>query len=175
MLAEIVDDAEEYLRVHLARQLLSQCIEQYRVANQNPILARAEQHFSTLTDGAYARVIADTDANGKLLLAAEPRSLDRQVRIEHMSEGTLDQLYLALRLAGLDRYLQADRGMPLLLDDLFITFDDVRTTAGLRVLDQLADRVQVIIFTHHTHVADLATKALPADRIHVHSLPASSA
>jgi uncharacterized protein YhaN len=56
--------------------------------------------------------------------------------------------------------------MPLLLDGLFITFDEERTAAGFRVLDEIADRFQVIVFTHHAHIADLAQAVLRQDRIH---------
>jgi len=39
------------------------------------------------------------------------------------------------------------------------------------VLDGMADRFQVIVFTHHEHLAALARQALPPGRVHVHTLP----
>ena len=69
-----------------------------------------------------------------------------------LSEGTRDQLYLALRLATLERHAVAGNALPIAVDDIFMTFDERRTEAALRVLDGMADRFQVIVFTHHEHV-----------------------
>ncbi len=55
-----------------------------------------------------------------------------------MSEGSRDQLYLALRLAALELQVEQGFAMPLIADDLFINFDDRRTAAGLRVLGELS-------------------------------------
>ena len=90
------------------------------------------------------------------------------VSVEGMSEGTRDQLYLALRLATLERYAEEGRAMPLLLDDVLMTFDDERAAAALRVFDELAERFQVILLTHHAHLADVAAGALAGQRLHVH-------
>jgi len=57
--------------------------------------------------------------------------------------------------------------VPLLLDDLFVHFDDERTQAGLRVLDELSNTVQVLLFTHHERVAEQAKKAIDAPRVTV--------
>ncbi|MDP2222077.1 MAG: hypothetical protein Q8K34_18080, partial [Hydrogenophaga sp.] len=75
-------------------------------------------------------------------------------------EGSRDQLYLALRLAALE--LQTDQGLclPLIADDLFINFDDERTTAGLRVLGELSRQMQVVFLTHHDHLVPLAQQVL---------------
>ena len=85
-----------------------------------------------------------------------------------MSEGTRDQLYLALRLATLERYAEEGRAMPLLLDDVLMTFDDDRAAAALRVFDELSERFQVILLTHHAHLIEVAARTLPEQRLHVH-------
>ncbi len=80
-----------------------------------------------------------------------------------MSEGSRDQLYLALRLAALE--IQIDQGfnMPLIADDLFINFDDRRTAAGLKVLGELSRSMQVVFLTHHDHLVPLAKEVLGVD------------
>ena len=169
-LATVVEESEEYLRLFLARKVLLDCMEEYREANQGPVLARAEHTFRALTAGRFDRLVAEADDKGRHQLSAR-RSTGEQIGVDGMSEGTRDQLYLALRLASLDRYAAAGRTMPLLLDDVFMTFDDGRAQAGLKVLDGLADTFQVILFTHHPHLAALAQATLPAARVHVHELP----
>jgi len=78
------------------------------------------------------------------------------VRVEAMSEGTRDQLYLALRLATLERYLAHAEPLPLVIDDILVNFDDERSRATLEVLAELSRRTQVILFTHHARLRDLA-------------------
>ena len=50
--------------------------------------------------------------------------------------------------------------LPVLADDLFINFDDLRAEAGFRVLGELAKSTQVLFFTHHQHLLDIARKSL---------------
>ncbi|WP_269453052.1 ATP-binding protein [Yinghuangia sp. ASG 101] len=174
--AELSVDVEQYVRLELAREVLLRCIEDYRRDNQAPVLTRAEALFAALTGGRFTRLVTETEAkSGKAVLKALRAGRGNRrdgVGVEAMSEGTRDQLYLALRLATLERYADAERTMPLILDDIAMTFDDGRTGALLRVLDAMADRFQVVLFTHHEHLADLARAALPEGRAHVHGLPA---
>jgi uncharacterized protein YhaN len=73
-----------------------------------------------------------------------------------MSEGTQDQLFLALRLAAVGQSLEAGTHLPFLADDLFVNFDDDRARAGLEVLGELSRSTQVLFFTHHAHLKSLA-------------------
>jgi uncharacterized protein YhaN len=79
-----------------------------------------------------------------------------------MSDGTTDQLYLALRIAAIEDYLDHAEPMPFIADDLFINFDDKRAAAGFQVLNELAKKTQVLFFTHHGHLLDVARKTLGA-------------
>ena len=92
------------------------------------------------------------------------------VHVEGMSEGTRDQLYLALRLAALDRHLEEHEPMPLILDDLLSTFDDERAKAILPQLAQLAKRTQSLLFTHHAHLIELARETLGNEGFKLHRL-----
>jgi uncharacterized protein YhaN len=92
------------------------------------------------------------------------------VGVEGMSDGTADQLYLALRLAGIETYLETNEPMPLIFDDILIRFDDHRASAALEVLRALSEKTQVIFFTHHRHLVDLAEKCIPTSGIIKHIL-----
>jgi uncharacterized protein YhaN len=74
-----------------------------------------------------------------------------------MSDGTQDQVYLALRLAalGLAHATNAEP-LPLILDDGLVHFDDERTATMLEVLAEASDTMQVIVFTHHRSVVTAA-------------------
>jgi uncharacterized protein YhaN len=56
-------------------------------------------------------------------------------------------------------------------DDIFVNFDDDRARAGFEVLGDLATRTQVIFFTHHPRLREVAAEALPAERLGLHELP----
>jgi uncharacterized protein YhaN len=82
------------------------------------------------------------------------------VPVEGMSEGTVDQLFLALRLAAVEEAVDAGSRLPFLADDLFINYDDDRSAAGLQVLAELSRKTQILFFTHHRRLLELAEKAL---------------
>jgi uncharacterized protein YhaN len=63
---------------------------------------------------------------------------------------------LALRLAGLETYLEKSEPLPFVVDDILIMFDNDRAAATLKVLAELSRRTQVIFFTHHRHLVALA-------------------
>jgi len=93
-----------------------------------------------------------------------------EVRVEGMSDGTTDQLYLALRLASLETYLKNNEPMPFIVDDILIRFDDKRATAALQVLAELSTKTQVIFFTHHQHLVELAETNIDSTTLFKHSL-----
>ncbi|GBC61372.1 hypothetical protein DENIS_2332 [Desulfonema ishimotonii] len=87
-----------------------------------------------------------------------------------MSEGTADQLYLAIRLASLEAWLEKNEPVPFVVDDILIKFDDDRAVATLQVLSRLSRQTQVIFFTHHRHLPALAEKHLEAGELFTHRL-----
>jgi uncharacterized protein YhaN len=98
------------------------------------------------------------------------RDSGKEVAVEDLSEGARYQLYLALRIASLERYLERNPPLPLVLDDVLITFDDERAAAALGVLGELAERIQILFFTHHSRDVLLASEVIPSSRLSHHSL-----
>jgi len=168
-LAQVGEYAEEYVRTMLAKLLLEEEVARYRDDNQGPLLERARSLFRGLTLGRYIGLDTDTDNNGNPLLFARNAD-DRLLEVAALSTGTRDQLYLALRLAALEHFMARRGPLPLLLDDLFVHFDDERTKAGLVALDSLADTTQVLLFTHHAQVAEQAAEVIASDRVTIHQL-----
>ena len=129
--------------------------------------------FAGLTGGSFARLQIDDDGDGRSVLKGV-RPDGRLVGVEGMSDGSHDQLYLALRLASLESWLQSHEPVPFVVDDILLNFDDVRATAALRALAELSRRTQVLFFTHHRHIIDLARTHLPREVVFVHELPGPS-
>ncbi|WP_020589943.1 YhaN family protein [Desulfobacter curvatus] len=168
-LAGIAQYAEHYLRFQIGALILEQQIENYRKENQAPVLGRAGELFSKLTLGSYAGLRDELDASGKpILLGVRPDN--QEVAIAGMSDGSRDQLYLALRLATLEQHIKKEEPMPFVVDDILIGFDDDRTRVCLEVLAQLSKNIQVLLFTHHQRVLELATNCNESNRIFQHRL-----
>jgi uncharacterized protein YhaN len=155
ILAGLREDVDRYARLRLASAVLHQEIDRYRAENQAPVLRRAGDLFTGLTLSRYRGLQTDFDKDDAPVLVAL-RDDGRKVRVDGMSDGTRDQLYLALRLATLERYLAHAEPLPFIVDDILINFDDERSEATLKVLAELSTKTQVILFTHHARLRDLA-------------------
>ena len=168
-LAKMVSGVEQYLRLQIAALILEQRIEVYRKKNQAPVLARAGELFSKLTLGSYANLCDELDDNGRpILLGVRPD--DKVVSVDGMSDGSRDQLYLSLRLATLEQHLSKGEPVPFVVDDILIGFDDNRTKVCLEVLADLAASTQVLLFTHHRRVLELANELEAKTGIAIHEL-----
>jgi DNA repair exonuclease SbcCD ATPase subunit len=96
-----------------------------------------------ITDGRYGRVKVDDRTLDIAVFAPERADW---VDVRELSQGTLDQIYLAARL-GLVRLVTGDRRPPLVLDDPFVTFDDGRATRAFELLRSITGDFQVIFLT----------------------------
>ncbi|MFB0490459.1 uncharacterized protein YhaN [Methylobacterium sp. OAE515] len=159
--ADLQAAARSWAVLRLAGLMLGQAVARHRAGQQDPLLARAGALFCAMTGGGFSGLAQTYDEADTPRLAGQ-RAGGGLVQIEGMSEGTRDQLYLALRLAYLEDYAGRAEPAPFIGDDLFSTFDEVRTGHGLDALAAIGERVQPILFTHHRHVADIARDRLGA-------------
>ena len=158
-LVEIGRISERYVRVRTSALLLQWAIDRYRREKQAPLLKRAGELFATITAGSFAGLRVDYDAGDQAHLAGL-RPAGEVVRVSGMSSGTADQLYLALRVAAVADYLEQSAALPFVADDLFVNFDNDRARAGFQVLADLATKTQVLFFTHHLHLVEIARETL---------------
>jgi len=157
VLASIRDHVDDYVKLRLASLVLRQAIENYRAKNQGPLLERAGTLFARLTLGSFSGLKTDYGENDEPVLQGV-RPDGNVVDVAGMSDGTLDQLYLSLRLATLEKYLETNEPMPFIVDDILIRFDDDRARATLEVLADLSEKTQVLFFTHHARLVELSSK-----------------
>lgn len=146
----------QYLRLRIAAEVLQRAMDSYREKHQGPVLRRASELFSRLTLGEHTGLTTGFGDDDKPVLVAI-RSNKEQVGVSGLSDGTRDQLYLALRLAAIEHHVSTVAPCPLILDDILINSDDSRAAAALGVLAEVALKTQVLIFTHHSRVAESAT------------------
>ena len=150
--------------------MLARETERYRQQNQGPVLARASELFARLTLGSYQALRAGWGDDDVAVLRCV-RADGQERGVDALSDGTRDQLYLALRIASLQRHASASgSAMPLIVDDILVHFDDDRARASLTALGELADTTQILFFTHHRRLVELAREAVPAGRLVEHRL-----
>ena len=104
------------------------------------ITRKAQELLSRMTDGRYHSVTMRDDFSLQAGAGQEETLHDALWR----SDGTMDQLYLSLRLAVAE---ELTPNVPLILDDALVRFDDQRMRAAVSILQELAQNRQVICFT----------------------------
>lgn len=110
----------------------------------SPELGRlAAQYMSVVTDGRYEGVLINRDFTAKTRLAGD--TVPRET--EYLSAGTLDLMYLAVRLAVCTLALPENSSCPLILDDTLVNLDATRTAQAMKLLGEIAKQRQVILFT----------------------------
>lgn len=126
--------------IDLAQKTLEEASGQLQRRFAPRISQLGQQYLCRLTLGRYDRLMLNDNLTLRCGSTGEPTLRDPLWR----SEGTTDQLYLALRLA-VARELTPDA--PLILDDAFVRFDNARLQAALELLQEIAEEKQVILFT----------------------------
>jgi DNA repair protein SbcC/Rad50 len=161
--ATVRNNLAPWIRSKIAHALLAEALRRFRDRAQGPMLTAASQYFGRMTRNGFTRLISD-DSRKEPVLVAERRD-GSKIHVDEMSEGTRDQLYLALKLAALDIRRSAGVDLPVVLDDVLMTSDEERAAAALETLADFGRSNQVIVFTHHRHVAELARQQIAAERL----------
>ena len=181
--AQCSEQAKEFAMLTLAKSVLETTIKDYRKNNQDPLLINANSYLKTLTNNSLAAIVP-TDSDGKKSLQLQRVESEEKFAINFeaghieagegstfLSDGTADQLFLALRLAGIENNLEKlEEPLPVILDDILINFDDARALSTLRCLAGFSSKTQVILFTHHQHLLKLVAGSDFADKVFTHQL-----
>ncbi len=131
--------------------LVNSACEKYERERQPQVLQDASAALSRMTGGRWPRVIARVAGLESLDVAASDGRVHPHTRL---SCGTEQQLYLAVRCGLVREYCSHVEPMPVMVDDVLVNFDPVRQGAAARVLAELSDICQVLVFTCHPHTAE---------------------
>lgn len=143
-----------YRAVQTAQQTLEEAFDEMNRRVAPALCAKAETYFNGLTRGKYHKLIIREGFSE--ILAAEPEGHMHSAL--WLSEGTANQVYLALRLAICDLVI-LDGGAPLILDDALITFDDARAQSAVEMLREMQGKRQILLFSCHEREKMLALGA----------------
>jgi uncharacterized protein YhaN len=167
----VITDAERYLKLKTAARMLRWAIEKHREEKQGPLLKEASLLFGKLTDENYKNLRVEVDEKDKAHIIGV-KDDGSHVGVDAMSDGTRDQLYLAIRLAAIKEMAikNPSKLFPFVGDDILVNFDGARETAALDVLNEFSKTTQVLIFTHHEHLVGASMDLLGEDNFMLHRL-----
>ena len=129
--ARLAELEKTYTALTIAQETLAQARSELQRRFAPRISQRAQTYLSAMTGGRYQRLSMGEDFSLQAGTGDEETLHDALWR----SDGTIDQLYLALRLAVAEE-LTPDS--PLILDDALVRFDDTRMQAALAILEDMA-------------------------------------
>lgn len=142
---------QDWLAGTCAVKTLTHMTRQFEQKFQPETLARASHYLMQLTCGRYEQV--RTPFGSRELIVHEASGGKRT--IAELSDGTREQLFLAIRLALVDILAEEQIELPMVLDDICVNFDQERTEAAVDTILEFARRRQVLFFTCHRHLAAL--------------------
>lgn len=167
---------QRYRRASALELLLDEALEELQEARQPAVLRSASAFFRTVTEDRYVQIrqVAE-DAKVEVI-----RPHGAAIAAGQLSRGTREQLYLCLRLGLADAFAEQGVKLPILMDDVLVNFDPERARGMARVLVEVADRHQILLFTCHPATAELLAQeagaaCIPLPRPDASEPPAAAA
>lgn len=138
--AQVLALTQQWLQQNLAQQWILATLNAASAQRFPVLLQQAQHYFAQLTLNRYDKLSFKAET-----LMVRRRSDRQQFSIEELSQGTAEQLYVALRLAFTQEIAKI-KALPIIIDDGFVDFDQQRRQQMLRLLAELAQQNQVIYF-----------------------------
>jgi len=150
--SEIYRATEEWFALQIEYDAVLQIRRRFEQENISGTLVSASQYMHRMTSGRYHRIWAPL---GEDFLCIDDE-YGQTFRVEQLSGGTREQLFLSIRFALVREFAKRGVELPLVMDDLFVNFDQERTEAAADcLLEVAAEGQQVLFFTCHEHIAHL--------------------
>lgn len=165
---EAFEKAEQELRrvqrldgtLERTHEFLSNAREQVQRLISPRLKTAVERRLPAITAGRYTEALVDPDS-----LEVKVRAPGRDWRpASRLSHGTTEQIYLLLRIGLVEFIATTSEPAPLILDDVTVQCDSVRTEALLEMLHELSLERQIIVFSQEQQVLDWARRELGSER-----------
>ncbi|MUV36604.1 uncharacterized protein JNUCC1_00407 [Lentibacillus sp. JNUCC-1] len=150
---ELRRQAERWAVLATAKGVLNDAKRTFREKYMDKIMRQTTLYFKTLTDGRYSNVFAPE--KGELFRVEQQDGM--RFNVTELSQGTLDQLYVSLRLA-IGSVISDAHNFPYMIDDAFVHFDAVRTRQVLGLLQKISSQQQIILFTCKKEIVQTVKK-----------------
>ena len=137
---------EERTALEIAKEELAAALRQVQEDIAPRLTPHASHWIREVTRGRYENLMIDP-TDGIRLSVFVPETGERK-EIDQLSQGTIDQMYFALRLALIRLFSEAGKTpLPIILDDSLVHFDEDRLREALRILGKLSDEHQILLCT----------------------------
>lgn len=142
---------EEWLATEATTQIVDGMRSRYERTCQPRALLDASKFLDRLTNGKYRNIWTPLGEQKLFVDTSDGRAIP----VELLSSGTREQLFLALRLTVVQDLARSGIHLPMILDDVFVNFDQYRSQLAAQVLIDFArEGHQLLLFTCHQHLAD---------------------
>jgi len=162
-------DLEEVLKswtvLGCARLLLERTLRRHEQERQPAVLARAAERFAKVTEGRYTSVLPSIGEEGTREAIRVVSSSGAELDASALSRGSIEQLYLCLRIGLAENFAERAEALPLILDDVLVNFDPARASSIAEVLAETAEHHQVLFFTCHPHLSELVQRVCPKAQV----------
>lgn len=149
--ADLAAAMKEWMTGAFVDHLISDAQKQYETGRRPAIMKKANEFLSAMTEGKYSLAMNAEGTDVELIDKAHNR---KESKI--WSSGTGDQVYLAIRLAMALAFGKQIEPLPIVLDDIFVRFDEKRQRETLRFLLDLGKTQQIFLFTCHRQTLEIA-------------------
>lgn len=143
------DIAKKWATHKIALHMLSGAKAIYETTRQPGVIQSATTIFDQITANRYAGIFKPAEQDGIFIKTND----GKQKGFLEMSRGAREQLYLSMRLGLIEEYETRSEPLPIIMDDVFVNFDDKRAKEVIAVLNQFAQSRQVILMTCHQWTA----------------------
>ncbi len=157
----VQEDAWRWGVLTVAKQILDAARTEYQSERQAPLMRKASEHFRRMTAGAYEKVEAIMGEEEIQVVG----STGRPRAVTELSRGTAEQLYLAMRFAFIDEYVEHSEPVPVLMDDVLVNFDEKRSRAASEAIVEFSREHQILLLTCHEGTVEGMKEAAKAARV----------
>ena len=148
---ELKDLEEKNKSINLTKEILTRAYIKMKNNITPKFTENLSQNINKISNGKYTKV-AINDEKGLIV----ENEYGEYIPAERLSIGTIDQLYLSLRLSMIEEL--SEEKMPIMLDEAFAYFDDFRLENILKFLSENMKEHQVLIFTCTKREKDILDK-----------------
>jgi uncharacterized protein YhaN len=139
-------------RLMLLAGIIRHADARFRDRHQPDVIRRASTIVGRLTSKRYSHIEVNEEDGSLSIMEADS---GRRVPVgEPLSRGTLDQIYLSLRIGLADHLDSSGDRLPMFLDEVLVNWDATRRRAACALLSELSESRQIVFFTCHEWLAD---------------------
>ncbi|MBZ4686880.1 MAG: hypothetical protein PWQ96_543 [Clostridia bacterium] len=158
--------AKKWVVHAMAKEMINLAKEKYERERQPAVLKNASRYIKLITDGKYQKIFSPY---GEHVLRLE-NNRGKTCELSQLSRGTAEQLYMSMRYALVEEFAKRAESLPVIMDDTFVNFDEIRIKRTAQAVHELLKTNQVLFFTCHRHIVKIFKDVFQQERIHVINL-----